>query len=113
MPFLPENKRHQFGGGINGAMIKNKLFWFLSADQQLRPFPAVANSGTPNTIFAPLNATEITTLTNRGVLPGNATDVNATLALQTSLTSTVTRRGDQLILLPKIDWNINSRHHAS
>jgi len=113
VPFLPEDKRHQFGGGIGGAMIKDKLFWFLSADQQLRPFPAVANSGTPGAIFAPLSAAEITTLTNRGVLPGNATDVNAALALQTSLTGTVTRRGDQLILLPKIDWNINSRHHAS
>src|SRR6202140_3070103 len=45
-PFLPEDKRHQFGGGVGGAIIKDKLFWFFSADQQLQPFPAVANSGT-------------------------------------------------------------------
>ena len=113
VPFLPEDKRHQFGGGIGGAIIKDKLFWFFSADQQLRPFPAVANSGTLGAIFAPLSPAETTMLTNRGVLPGNATDVNAALALQTSLTGTVGRRGDQLILLPKIDWNINSKHHAS
>jgi len=113
VPFLPEDKRHQFGGGIGGAIIKDKVFWFFSADQQLRPFPAVANSGTPGAIFAPLSAAETTTLTNRGVLPANATGVNAALALQTSLTGSVSRRGDQLILLPKIDWNINSKHHAS
>jgi hypothetical protein len=89
------------------------LFFFFSADQQLRPFPAVANSGTPGAIFAPLSAAESTTLTSRGVLPGNATAVNDALALQTNLTGTVNRRGDQLILLPKIDWNINSKHHAS
>jgi carboxypeptidase family protein/TonB-dependent receptor-like protein len=113
VPFLPEDKRHQFGGGIGGAIIKDKLFWFFSADQQLRPFPAVANSGTPGAIFAPLSAAETATLTSRAVLPGNATLVNAALALQTSLTGTVARRGDQLILLPKIDWNVTSKHHAA
>jgi Carboxypeptidase regulatory-like domain len=113
VPFLPEDKRHQFGGGIGGPIIKDKLFWFFSADQQLRPFPAVANSGTPGAIFAPLSAAETTTLTTRGVLPGNASVVNQALALQTNLTGTVARRGDQLILLPKIDWNITSKHHAS
>jgi Carboxypeptidase regulatory-like domain/TonB dependent receptor len=113
VPFLPEDKRHQFGGSIGGPIIKDKLFWFFSADQQLHPFPAVANSGSPGAIFAPLSAAETTTLTNRGVLPGNAAAVASALALQTSLTGTVARRGDQLILLPKIDWNINSRNHAS
>jgi hypothetical protein len=113
VPFLPEDKRDQFGGGIGGPIIKDKLFWFFSGDQQLRPFPAVANSGTPGAIFAPLSASEITTLTNRGVLPGNIAEVNDALALQTALTGTVDRRGDQLILLPKIDWNVTSKHHAS
>ncbi len=111
--FLPEDKRHQFGGGIGGPIIKDKLFFFFSADQQLRPFPAVANSGTPGAIFAPLSASETTTLTNRGVLPGNATGVANALTLLTNLTGIVGRRGDQLILLPKIDWNINSKNHAS
>jgi outer membrane receptor protein involved in Fe transport len=112
-PFLPEDKRHQFGGGIGGTIIKDKLFWFFSADQQLRPFPASANSGTPNAIFAPLSAAETSTLTNRGVLPGSATNVADALALFSNLTGNVGRRGDQLILLPKIDWNITSKHHAS
>jgi hypothetical protein len=112
VPFLPEDKRHQFGGGIGGAIIKDKLFWFFSADQQLRPFPAVANSGTPGAIFAPLTASEITTLSGRGIA-ATSTEVADALTLLTNLTGTVPRRGDQLILLPKIDWNVNSRNHAS
>lgn len=110
--FLPEDKRHQFGGGIGGPIIKDKLFWFFSADQQLRPFPAVANSGTPNAIFAPLSTAEQMTLTSRGI---SATDpaITSALTLLTSLTGTVPRRGDQLILLPKIDWVINSKNRVS
>jgi len=113
VPFLAEDKRHQFGGSIGGPLIKDKLFWFFSADQQLRPFPAVANSGTPNAVFAPLSSSETATLTSRGVLPGNATAVNNALALLTNLTGTVGRRGDQLILLPKIDWVVNAKNHVS
>ncbi len=111
--FQPEDKRHQFGGALGGRIIKDKLFWFFSADQQLRPFPAVANSGTPGAIFAPLSAAETATLTTRGVLPGNAAAVNSAITLMSNLTGNVPRRGDQLALLPKIDWNITSNHHAS
>ncbi|MGB0035622.1 MAG: TonB-dependent receptor, partial [Candidatus Acidiferrales bacterium] len=112
-PFLPEDKRHQFGGSVGGPIMKDKLFFFFSADQQLRPFPAVANSGTPNAIFAPLTAAETTTLTTRGVLPGNAASVADALTLLTDLTGTVPRSGGQLILLPKIDWVVNSKNRVS
>jgi outer membrane receptor protein involved in Fe transport len=111
-PFLPEDKRHQFGGGVGGAIIKDKLFWFFSADQQLRPFPAVANSGTPGAIFAPLSASEASALAARGISP-TGTAVTTALTFLQNLTGTVGRRGDQLILLPKIDWIINSRNHVS
>lgn len=124
VPFLPEDKRHQFGGGIGGAIIKDKLFFFFSADQQLRPFPAAANSGTPNAIFAPITVAPPTapnTCTSKGLPEGNIlscrgitqAQTDAALALLTNLTGTVPRRGDQLILLPKIDWNINTKNHAS
>jgi len=110
--FLPEDKRHQFGGGVGGAIIKDKLFWFFSADQQLRPFPAVANSGTPGAIFAPLTTAEQATLTGRLISPTSPAVTDALTFLQ-NLTGTVGRRGDQLILLPKIDWIVNSKNHVS
>jgi Carboxypeptidase regulatory-like domain/TonB dependent receptor len=115
IPFLPPDKRHQFGGGIGGPIIKDKLFFFFSGDQQLRTFPAVADSGVPGAISAPLSAAELATLTTafpagRGL---TAAQANAGLSFLQSLTGQVPRTGDQLILLPKIDWNINSKHHAS
>src|SRR5579864_151639 len=114
VPFLPEDKRHQFGGGIGGPIIKNKLFFFFSADQQLRPFPASANSGTPNAIFAPITVAPPTapnTCTSKGLSDGNVLSCRGVTQAQTdtavaflqTLTGTVARRGDQLILLPKID----------
>jgi len=112
-PFLPEDKRHQFGGSLGGWLIKDRIFWFFSADQQKRVFPAVANSGTIGAIFAPLSAAETTTLTTRGILPAQQAAVNNALTLLTNLTGTVPRRGDQLVLLPKIDVNITKNNHAS
>src|SRR5712664_82578 len=110
VPFLPPDKRHQFGGGIGGPIVKNKLFFFFSGDQQLRGFPAIADSGNPGAISAPLSAAELGTLSSRGI---SAAQANAGLSFLQSLTGEVPRTGDQLILLPKIDWNITSAHHLS
>jgi Carboxypeptidase regulatory-like domain/TonB dependent receptor len=110
VPFLPRDKRHQFGGGIGGPIVKDKLFFFFSGDQQLRGFPAVSDSGTPGAIVAPLSAAELGTLAGRGV---SAAQANAGVAFLQNLTGQVARTGDQLILLPKIDWNISAQHHLS
>jgi len=114
-PVKPEDKRHQFGGNIAGPIIKDKLFFFFNADQQLRQFPGIANASGPAAFFAPLSAAELTTLTSpspagRGF---TAAQANAGLAFLQSLTGVVPRTGDELLLFPKIDWNINAKHHFS
>ncbi|HEY6402228.1 MAG TPA: carboxypeptidase regulatory-like domain-containing protein, partial [Blastocatellia bacterium] len=38
----PEDVRHQFGGTIGGPIIKDKLFFFFSYDQQKRNFPGLS-----------------------------------------------------------------------
>jgi len=106
----PEDKQHQFGGTLGGPIIKDKLFFFFSADQQLRKFPAVGVPGNPSAFFAPLTPTELTTLSSRGV---SATEANAGLSFLQSVTGTVPRTADELVMLPKIDWIVNPSNHFS
>ena len=109
----PDDVRHQFGGAIGGPVVKDKLFFFFSYDQQKRNFPGIAQFDTPNFLVeAPTNANGInrTTLAARGLT--NA-QIDATRAFLVSLTGETPRRQDQYLLLPKIDWNINESNTAS
>jgi hypothetical protein len=101
----PEDTRYQFGGTIGGPIVKDKAFFFFSYDQQRRNFPGLARYVDPN--FLNLSAANRTALIARGL---SDTQVTSTLTFLQSLSGQVPRRGDNLILLPKIDWHITSNH---
>jgi hypothetical protein len=120
-PVKPEDKRHQFGGNLGGTIIKDKLFFFFNADQQIRQFPGIANASGPLCFFAPLTivanpndpcnkTNETATLNSRGITTAQA---NAGLDFLQSVTGVVPRTGDELLLFPKIDWIISPKHHLS
>lgn len=109
-PFKARDQRHQFGATIGGPIVKNKAFFFFSWDQQRRDFPGVAAAANPGQFFAPFSASELATFTARGITPAQQT---AGLTYVASLLGEVPRRGDQLLLLPKVDWNINQRNVLS
>lgn len=96
----PEDIRHQFGGAVGGPIIKDRLFFFFSYDQQKRDFPALSRFSTLNY----LSTVNRPSLTSRGL---NDTQINESLAFITSLTGETPRRADQKLFLPKIDWQIN------
>ena len=100
----PTDRRLQYGGAVGGPIVKEKLFFFFTFDQQKQTFPAVAAEilGSYN-----LTAANIATLTSRGV---TAAQRNAALSFLQGLTGEVARRRDQYIILPKIDWQINDKH---
>lgn len=99
-------KLNQFGASLGGPIIKDKFFYFFSYDQQKRDFPGLGIFGAPNY----LDGVNRTTLTGKGLTAGQ---IDETLAFITSLTGTVPRKGDQLLLLPKLDWQINSKNNFS
>ncbi len=103
----PEDVRHQFGAALGGPIRQNKVFYFLSYDQQKRDFPGTAVPGNPTNFFAPLSSTELATLAGRGI---NAAQANDGLAFLQSLTGVVERTGDQRLFFPKLDWQINDNH---
>jgi hypothetical protein len=62
----PKDDRKQYGFGVGGPIIKDKLFWFYAFDQQKRNFPGVARTTDPYDMFAratPLSGSEACTRT--------------------------------------------------
>jgi outer membrane receptor protein involved in Fe transport len=99
----PLDIRHQFGGAIGGPIVKNHLFFFFSYDQQKRNFPGLSVFSNANY----LNTVNRTTLLARGL---STAQIDSTLSYINSLTGQTPRRGDQRIIFPKIDWQINGNN---
>jgi hypothetical protein len=102
----PTDVRYQFGGAVGGPIVKDKLFFFFSYDEQRRNFPGVAVFFTPGY----LNTVNRGTLTGRGL---TTAQIDSALQFLNDQTGEVPRRGDQRLFLPKIDWQINSNHQFS
>jgi hypothetical protein len=103
VPVKPIDLREQFGGAVGGPIIKNRLFFFFSYDQQRRNFPGLGAFSNANF----LNTVNRTTLLARGIT--NA-QIDNSLTFLNSLTGETPRKGDQKLFLPKIDWQINDNN---
>ena len=133
----PLDRRQQFGGFVGGPIIKNKLFYFGSADLQRHDFPAIAAAGNAATLFAKpcviqshyagmssasqalvqvCTYDELYTLT-RNVMPLYTPDNAAIAAFGSgvsylaSLLGPVPRTADHDIYFSKLDYHLNP-HHA-
>src|SRR5688572_25126573 len=119
--FKPEDVRHQFGGAVGGPIVSDKVFFFFSYDQQKRNFPGVPifsqsdflNRGDRALLTTPLGQTLTGTGRTGSLSTGKGltnAQVDTAIDFLASLTGTVPRRGDQILILPKIDWTINNKH---
>ena len=99
----PEDVRYQFGGTIGGPIVKDKAFFFFSYDQQKRNFPGVAVFSTANY----LDTVNRTTLTAKGL---TTPQIDSALSFINSMTGETPRRGDQRLILPKLDWYLTHNH---
>ena len=50
-PYKPKDNRNQYGFGVGGPLIKDRLFWFYAFDQFKRNFPGTARANNPNSFF--------------------------------------------------------------
>lgn len=120
----PTDRRQQFGGTIGGPIVKDRLFFFFSYDQQVRNFPSVAapssatflnaititNPATRSVACTAANGTPTATLTpGETLFCRNISQAQADngLSFLRSITGETPRTRDQTLFLPKIDWIIN------
>jgi hypothetical protein len=141
VPYKPTDWRKQWGFGVGGPLKRDKLFWFYAYDQVRRNFPGTARAPDPNNTFAPSNAalpagetctssqftgTGAPTYTTEGDY--NACAIAALfgvnfqagsayyqqgLNIVSSFLGTVPRVMDQVINLPKLEYQINERNRLS
>lgn len=104
-------QRQQFGGSVGGAIIRNKLFYFVNYDQQIRPFPLLTS-----------DTSGVLTNTGQGstpLTPQQQAAFNAGVAFLTAQfpngipNSTLPRTFNQQSPLEKVDWIINQKNTLS
>jgi hypothetical protein len=105
LPAKPIDLRQQWGASVGGPIVKDKLFFFFSYDQQKRNFPGLSVFDSPT--FLNLSTANRNALLSRGL---TNTQIDNTLGFLNSLTGETPRKGDQTLFLPKIDWNINGKN---
>ncbi len=141
VPYNPTDWRKQWGFGAGGPLLRNKLFWFYAYDQVRRNFPGTGRAPDPSDTFAASNATlptgetcSPTQFTTSSVTLAAEGDYNACaisaafglnsfqagsayyqqgLGIVSSFLGTVPREQDQVINLPKLDYQINDRNRLS
>jgi hypothetical protein len=123
--FKPTDKRDRWGFGIGGPLMKDKLFWFVAYDGYHRNFPGTGVASNPNAFFGTpspatitafaqhLNGLASTTAPTAGQIAAASTTYANDLTAMNTMLGPVPRTGDQDIIYPKVDWQINPKHRLS
>ncbi len=127
IPFKPKDKRNQFGFGLGGPLIKDKLFFFYAFDEFRRVFPGTGSAAAA-TFYNGLSTADATTLAgsidngtgvNVGVTPTTAQIAAASAAYNNLIGVAATdlgqepRIGYQIINTPKLDYQLNAKNRVS
>ena len=105
-PFRPKDKRNQYGFGVGGPLIKDKLFGFYAFDAYRRNFPGVAVSGNPS-VFNTATVCSTSLLAATGATAAQCAAAFGDLAGTLGI---VPRFGNQLINTPKLTYIISPKH---
>ncbi len=124
VPLKPQDIRQIGGISLGGPILHDRLFWFFTYDRYRRLFPGTGVPSNAAYFYSWANPTsnQINTLAQRiyqtstptsAQLAAASADFSAGFQGLNSMLGQVPRKGDQIILLPKIDWQINAKNHAS
>src|SRR5258708_7000464 len=113
--FNPQDIRHQSGGSLGGAIVKDKLFYFFNYEATRRNFPGIASltsglvtaTGTLNTAANPCPDPKAT------VQATAAQCATATNMILTRNFGTVSRTVTHDLGLGKLDSHLNARNSLS
>ncbi len=94
----PDERRQQFGLSAGGPLRRDRAFYFLNYDQQLRDFPYFVRPSSPLTFFTQSCSVQ---------------GCDATRAFYESISGFFPREGDNRILLGKVDLALNSKNNLS
>jgi len=117
VPYKPTDWRKMSGFGVGGPAIKDKLFWNLTFDWYKRNFPGTAIPSGPAAFFSQSTASAATAgiiASKLGVSTAQAQTLYANeFNGLVSMLGPTPREGEQFIIFPKVDWNINQKNRAS
>jgi len=94
----PDERRQQFGASFGGPIHRDRVFYFVNLDQQLRDFPGFVRAFSGDAYYA-----------QTCTAPG----CDATRAYQHSLEGFFNREGNNKILLGKVDWAANNKNNLT
>jgi Carboxypeptidase regulatory-like domain/TonB dependent receptor-like, beta-barrel len=117
VPVAPTDNRQQWGIAAGGPVLTDRIFWFFTYDQFRRNFPALSRPSNITKFFdSSLTSSDLETLRQRlGVpLPSYALQqYQQFVSGLMSETGLVPRTASQIILFPKLDWQLNDRNYVS
>jgi hypothetical protein len=117
VPYKPTDWRKMSGFGVGGPAIKDKLFWNLTFDWYKRNFPGTAVPSNPTVFFSQSTASAATAAVIASKLGVTTAQAQALYANEfnglVSMLGPTPREGEQFIIFPKVDWNINQKNHAA
>jgi len=114
--FAPSEKRNQLGGTVGGAIKKDKLFYFVSAEVTRRNFPMTSsvNSTAVNGATQTWNACGVATTTATAPRPAaSAAQCAAINALLPRFYGQIPRKVGQELYLAKLDYHLSERNTLS
>ncbi len=121
VPFKPTDLRRQYGFTVGEPILKDRLFFFLAGDRFYHDFPASAtilgtsanaNFFNTNSSYAAAQVNQLSSLTGMSYSAAQSYYTSGIAGL-TSMLGQVPRVGDQTIVFPKLDWQVNGENHVS